>query len=79
MPNIIIGGNTYQNINYVRFNTPDGTLATFVEKASSDISAHSPTASFVSAVFGTTGIIATVGSAITVNIPYPTIDLKFTV
>ena len=79
MPNIIIGGNTYQNINYVRFNTPDGTLATFVEKASSDISAHSPTAALVSATLGTTGITATVGSVIIEDIPTPTGELKLTV
>lgn len=31
MPDLIIGGNTYQNIDHIRIQKTNGTMATFVE------------------------------------------------
>ena len=31
MPDLIIGGNTYQNIDHIRIKKSNGTMATFVE------------------------------------------------
>ncbi len=33
MPDLIIGGNTYQNIDHIRIKKTNGTMATFVEAA----------------------------------------------
>lgn len=33
MPDLIIGGNTYQNIDHIRVQKSNGTIATFVEVA----------------------------------------------
>lgn len=69
MANLIIGGNTYKNINRVKIKKDDGTMATFVDSATY---AHSPTAALTSVVLGVTGIIATVGSVVIEKIPAPT-------
>lgn len=75
MADVLISGNTYQNIGFVRFRQPSGELVTFVEESRNT---SSPTASFVSARLGVTGIKATVGSALIENIPTPTVELKLT-
>ena len=79
MADLIIGGSTYLRVNTVLFRQTDGETATFVEKAISDVSSHSPTGYFVSATLGVTGIVATIGSALIENIPTPTVELKITV
>ena len=72
MADLIIGGNTYRNIDSVKFKKTDGTLTTFVERASQ--STFAPTASFVSAVMGGVGITAFIGGAIVEKTSFPTIQ-----
>lgn len=72
MADLIIGGNTYQNIGYVKFKNTDGTSATFVEKGLQNNGV--PTASFVSAVLGGVGIRAFVGEAIVTKTSFPKIQ-----
>ena len=73
MADLVIGGNTYQNISYVKFNKPDGTLTTFIERTTTQ-GGFAPTASFVSAVMGGVGITAFVGEAIVEKTSFPTVQ-----
>lgn len=76
MADILISGNTYQSIGYVRFRQPSGELVTFVEE---DRNTNSPTASLVAVKYGVSGIKATVGLVLIENIPTPTAELKLTI
>lgn len=72
MANLIIGGNTYKNIHKIQINQEDGTMATFVNRATY---AQAPAAALVSFTPGTSGIRATVGMAVVESIPSPTITI----
>ena len=72
MADLLIGGNTYQNISNVKFKKTDGTFASFVERASQ--STFAPNAAFISAVMGGVGITAFVGEAIDEKTSFPTIQ-----
>lgn len=63
MANLVIGGNTYQGISYVKFNNTGGTQTTFVERTNTQ-GGLIPTALFISAIAGNSGITAAIGDAV---------------
>ena len=69
MANLIIGGNTYKNVNRVQIKNTDGTTATFIDSTTNTLF---PRGAFVSAILGVTGIVKTVSSVVVNKIPKPT-------
>ena len=72
MANIIIGTNTYQNIDKVKFRTINDTEVTFVDSTQV---IKSPAASYVSVSYGTSGI-KTLFGAVQASIGAPVATFK---